>query len=190
VTLNDGTTRCIHCFSRVRRLANVARYDGAARHPRIRDLQHTFAVHSIEDWQAQGVDVNKLLPILAEYVGSLTVAKCDRYLKLTPFKVCRVPIGPHLFLRTLKRNQAPTYLFRVGTAKVTTDQVIYFAALTGHLTGFGRSIHPNTHALAGGSTVGRIPARFIAAVTCRLSLHHLIGYTFILFVIASSPSLP
>jgi integrase/recombinase XerD len=71
-------------FARLRRLAGIARHDGALRQPRIHDLRHTFAVHSISDWHEQGADVNELLPILAEYMGSFSVAKCDRYLKLTP----------------------------------------------------------------------------------------------------------
>jgi integrase/recombinase XerD len=71
-------------FARLRRLAGIARHDGAPRQPRIHDLRHTFAVHSISDWHNQGADVNALLPILAEYMGSFSVTKCDRYLKLTP----------------------------------------------------------------------------------------------------------
>lgn len=71
-------------FARLRRLAGIARHDGALRQPRIHDLRHTFAVHSISDWHEQGADVNKLLPILAEYMGSFSIGKCDQYLKLTP----------------------------------------------------------------------------------------------------------
>ena len=38
-------------------------------HPRIHDLRHSFAVHTLIDWQREGADVSALLPVLSTYLG-------------------------------------------------------------------------------------------------------------------------
>jgi len=37
--------------------------------PRIHDLRHSFAVHTLVDWYRDGRDVNAMLPRLSTYLG-------------------------------------------------------------------------------------------------------------------------
>ncbi len=48
--------------------------------PRPHDFRHTFAVSRVEQWYAQGRDVNALLPALSTYLGHTSVEKTRRYL--------------------------------------------------------------------------------------------------------------
>ncbi len=48
--------------------------------PRPHDFRHTFAVSRVEEWYAQGRDVNALLPALSTYLGHISVEKTRRYL--------------------------------------------------------------------------------------------------------------
>lgn len=48
--------------------------------PRPHDFRHTFAVSRVEEWYAQGRDVNTLLPALSTYLGHTSVEKTRRYL--------------------------------------------------------------------------------------------------------------
>lgn len=41
----------------------------SAVHPRIHDLRHSFAVHTLVDWYRDGHDVNAMLPRLSTYLG-------------------------------------------------------------------------------------------------------------------------
>ena len=64
--------------------ANVEREGGARNQPRLHDLRHTAAVHRLIAWYRSGVDLNKLLPMLATYLGHGSIAGTQRYLTLTP----------------------------------------------------------------------------------------------------------
>lgn len=48
--------------------------------PRPHDFRHTFAVCRVEQWYAQGRDVDTLLPALSTYLGHTSVEKTRRYL--------------------------------------------------------------------------------------------------------------
>ncbi|MCP3997797.1 MAG: tyrosine-type recombinase/integrase [bacterium] len=48
--------------------------------PRPHDFRHTFAVSRVEEWYAQGRDVNTLLPVLSTYLGHTSVERTRRYL--------------------------------------------------------------------------------------------------------------
>jgi len=64
--------------------AGVRRTDGARYQPRLHDLRHTAAVHRLVAWYREGVDVERLLPNLATYLGHVHVAATQHYLTMTP----------------------------------------------------------------------------------------------------------
>lgn len=71
-------------FQQLRVLAGVHRSDGARYQPRLHDLRHTFAVHRLTAWYAEGADVQKLLPLLSTYLGHVRLAETQVYLTMTP----------------------------------------------------------------------------------------------------------
>jgi integrase/recombinase XerD len=71
-------------FQRLRRLAGVARDDGARYQPRLHDLRHTFAVHRLTGWIKRGADLNRMIPALSAYIGQVGLGSTYRYLNLTP----------------------------------------------------------------------------------------------------------
>jgi integrase len=54
------------------------------RGPRLYDLRHTFAVDTLIDWHAAGLDVNRRLPALSSYLGHLNPANTYWYLEAVP----------------------------------------------------------------------------------------------------------
>ena len=52
--------------------------------PRLHDLRHTFAVHSLDSMVAQGVDAYYVLPYLSVFMGHRSIAETEKYLRLTP----------------------------------------------------------------------------------------------------------
>jgi len=58
-------------------------YQGKGKGPRLHDLRHTFAVHSLQNHIAAGYDSYTILPILASYLGHTDVSTTERYLRLT-----------------------------------------------------------------------------------------------------------
>lgn len=51
--------------------------------PRVHDLRHTFAVHSLEKMVRDGQDIYCALPILCTYLGHRDIESTEKYLKLT-----------------------------------------------------------------------------------------------------------
>jgi integrase len=51
--------------------------------PRLHCLRHTFAVHRIARWYAEGVDVQSRLPALATYMGHTSIASTQYYATVT-----------------------------------------------------------------------------------------------------------
>ncbi|MGH9733914.1 MAG: tyrosine-type recombinase/integrase [Candidatus Acidiferrales bacterium] len=70
-------------FRRLHRTANVERSDRPYQ-PRMYDLRHTFAVHSIAHWKRKGIELEKILTLLAAYMGNLDVLGMQRYAALSP----------------------------------------------------------------------------------------------------------
>jgi integrase len=58
-------------------------YRGPGQGPRLHDLRHSFAVHRLLLWYEQGVNLNAHLPFLATYLGHVSLAGTQRYLRLT-----------------------------------------------------------------------------------------------------------
>jgi integrase len=48
--------------------------------PRIHDLRHTFAVHALVRWYRTGADVQVKLPLLATYMGHVSIVSTAYYL--------------------------------------------------------------------------------------------------------------
>ena len=72
-----------HAFSLVRqRLGWTA--SGRARAPRLHDLRHRMVVQRIQDWHAEGVDVDAKVSALATYLGHVEVRDVYWYLSAVP----------------------------------------------------------------------------------------------------------
>lgn len=71
-------------FSQMRSQAKVRRDDGARYQPRLHDLRHTAAVTRLVRWYCDGVDVQRMLPQLATYLGHVHISGTQCYLSMTP----------------------------------------------------------------------------------------------------------
>ena len=49
--------------------------------PRVHDFRHTFAVEALLRWYRAGVDVNVKLPLLATYMGHVSIVSTEYYLQ-------------------------------------------------------------------------------------------------------------
>ena len=72
-----------HAFQQLRKLAGVRRLNSSYQ-PRIHDLRHSFAVHSIVNWQRENLSLEKMLPMLAAYMGNVNLESFERYVELAP----------------------------------------------------------------------------------------------------------
>jgi integrase len=70
-------------FRRLLREAGIS-HGGRGRGPRLHDVRHTFAVHRLEEWYRQGVNLAAKLPVLSAYMGHQSLVGTQRYLRLTP----------------------------------------------------------------------------------------------------------
>jgi integrase len=74
--------RLEHAFTRLLQLTRVGH--GTVTHrPRLHDLRATFAVHRLIAWYREGADVQARLPLLATYLGHVSVAATSIYLTMT-----------------------------------------------------------------------------------------------------------
>ena len=71
-------------FDALRRIARVHGRTSGCRVPRLHDLRHSFAVHSLTAWYRQGADVQRLLPVLSTYLGHSDLEGTKVYLSMTP----------------------------------------------------------------------------------------------------------
>lgn len=62
------------------RLAEVRKPDGGF--PRVHDLRHTYAVHTLLRWYRAGIDVQAKLPALSTAMGHVSIASTAYYLSL------------------------------------------------------------------------------------------------------------
>lgn len=58
-------------------------HGGRGMGPRLHDIRHTFAVHSLQKLICDGKDTYLLLPILSTYLGHKNIYATERYLRLT-----------------------------------------------------------------------------------------------------------
>lgn len=59
-------------------------HGGRSKGPRLHDLRHTFSVHTLGNWVAQGKDLYVCLPILSAYLGHKGLKSTQKYLRLVP----------------------------------------------------------------------------------------------------------
>jgi len=57
--------------------------DVAGNSPRLHDFRHTFAVHCINRWVKNGLNINCMYPYLSEYMGHESYNETDYYLSLS-----------------------------------------------------------------------------------------------------------
>lgn len=58
-------------------------HGGRGKGPRLHDIRHTFAVHSLQKLILEGRDIYQLLPIISTYLGYKNIYATERYLRLT-----------------------------------------------------------------------------------------------------------
>jgi integrase/recombinase XerD len=75
-------------FVRLREIACVSRPNSSLQ-PRLQDLRHTFAVHSMSRWAKEGWSYERMLPMLLSYMGNVRDKGFLRYLELTPMRFRR-----------------------------------------------------------------------------------------------------
>ena len=71
-------------FRRIRSQAGIRHPPPARWQPRLYDMRHTFATHRLTSWYREGKDVQRLLPVLATYLGHASIASTQAYLAMTP----------------------------------------------------------------------------------------------------------
>jgi integrase len=64
---------------RLLRAAQIATQTG--RLPRVHDFRHTFAVQALLRWYGAGADVHAKLPLLATYMGHVSIVSTEYYLQ-------------------------------------------------------------------------------------------------------------
>jgi site-specific recombinase XerD len=71
-------------FDALRRIAGIHGAAGGRQIPRMHDLRHSYAVHTVTAWYRQGADVQRLLPVLSTYLGHADLEGTKVYLSMTP----------------------------------------------------------------------------------------------------------
>ena len=69
-------------FRKILRLCNIP-FIGGNKGPRLHDLRHTFAVHTLMKQAKSGKDMYCLLPILSVFMGHKTLLGTESYVRLT-----------------------------------------------------------------------------------------------------------
>lgn len=60
------------------------RRQGAGRGPRLQDIRHTFATRRLVEWYRSGLDVDRLMPRLATYLGHVSAVETYWYIQAVP----------------------------------------------------------------------------------------------------------
>lgn len=71
-----------HWFRYLLELCNIP-YMGNHHGPRIHDLRHTFAVHSLANMSKNGIDLYTGLPLISTILGHKTISGTEKYVRLT-----------------------------------------------------------------------------------------------------------
>jgi integrase/recombinase XerD len=73
---------CAGLGNAMRPLLRAARIDTkTGRLPRVHDFRHTFAIQALLRWYGAGADVNAKLPLLATYMGHVSIVSTEYYLQ-------------------------------------------------------------------------------------------------------------
>lgn len=79
----DISPNCI--YSRFRKIYTSCgiKFIGDQRGPRLHDLRHTFAVHSLAAMSRAGIDLYTAMPVLSAYLGHKSIWMTEKYIRLT-----------------------------------------------------------------------------------------------------------
>ena len=69
-------------FKKILRQCGIA-HKGKNQGPRVHDLRHTFAVHTLQKMATEGVDLYAGLPVLSVLLGHASVRETEWYRRLT-----------------------------------------------------------------------------------------------------------
>lgn len=95
-----GATATLPKFKSLMKSANTPLLENG-RLPRLHDLRHTFAVHSLEQMIDQGVDVYVVIPYLSDFLGHRTISSTEQYLRLTSESFGRITVPAEAFAPNL-----------------------------------------------------------------------------------------
>ena len=79
-----ASTRSVEYAFKILRARLKWRSRGGHPVPRIHDLRHSFICHRLEDWYAQGLDIDQSILALSTYVGHAKVTDTYWYVTATP----------------------------------------------------------------------------------------------------------
>ncbi|MCM1224241.1 MAG: tyrosine-type recombinase/integrase [Lachnospiraceae bacterium] len=82
----DGSSVSPGCiYTRFRKIYTSCgiKYVGDQRGPRVHDLRHTFAVHTLAAMSRAGIDLYTSMPILSVYLGHKSIWMTEKYVRLT-----------------------------------------------------------------------------------------------------------
>lgn len=82
----NGSDISPHCiYTRFRKIYSSCgiKFIGGQRGPRLHDLRHTFAVHSLAAMSRAGIDLYTSMPILSVYLGHKSIWMTEKYIRLT-----------------------------------------------------------------------------------------------------------
>jgi len=77
--LRDNVSTVFGCLVR-----DAGLVGSSHRRPRLHDLRHSFAVHTLIRWYRQGLDVEQRLPLLSTYLGHIAPKSTYWYLSAVP----------------------------------------------------------------------------------------------------------
>lgn len=78
----SNQNRSLHLIYKLLKICNIP-YIGNRQGPRIHDLRHTFAVHSLVQMGHNGMDLYTGLPILSACLGHRSLSSTEKYVRLT-----------------------------------------------------------------------------------------------------------
>ncbi|WP_409969126.1 tyrosine-type recombinase/integrase [Bengtsoniella intestinalis] len=67
-------------------------HGGRGKGPRLHDIRHTMAVHTLSQWTAEGKDIYTALPILMTYLGHSSIRSTEKYLRLVPESYAQITV--------------------------------------------------------------------------------------------------
>ena len=79
--LTEGTAYAY--FRKILWNASISHGGRAQGGPRLHDLRHTFAVNCLNKWVLDGMDLSTALPVLAKYMGHVSISGTQKYLRFT-----------------------------------------------------------------------------------------------------------
>ena len=92
-----------NAFVQLREWAGIKREDQWQ--PRIHDLRATFAVHRLIAWYREGVNVQARLPLLATYLGHVSVSGTIPYLSMIPALLSEAALRFERYALNPKENE-------------------------------------------------------------------------------------